>query len=84
MIPGATTQQRTARTCRNLDRPCDERDRAHVREVLSESGIHVSIHALPEDASVAMCRRTGSLLAEVAASKRLRKSHTRLGGAVAA
>jgi MinD-like ATPase involved in chromosome partitioning or flagellar assembly len=61
-----------------------ERDLAHVREALSETGIHVSIHALPEDASVAMCRRTGSLLAEVAASKRLRKSLSRVSVAVAA
>ncbi len=57
---------------------------SHVREVLADHGVTVPLHALPEDAGIAACRRTGSLLSEVAATKRVRKRFLRLSSAIAA
>lgn len=62
----------------------DARAAAHVGAVLTDSGINVPVHTVPEDGSVAACRRDGSLLWEVAATKKLRRSLSRLGQAVAA
>ncbi len=62
----------------------DSRSAARVSEVLTESGISVPVHSIPEDKSVLLCRRTGSLLSEVATSKRLRRSLAKLRDSAAA
>lgn len=62
----------------------DARAAADVGAVLTETGMNVPVHAVPEDGSVWTCRRNGSLLWEVAASARLRRSLSRLGHSLAA
>lgn len=55
-----------------------------VGHVLTESGINVPIHTVPEDGAVSTCRRNGSLLWEVASTKKLRRSLSKLGNSLAA
>ena len=62
----------------------DARARNHVAEVLTETGINVPVHTVPEDGAVSTCRRNGSLLWEVAATKKLRRSLSKLGNSLAA
>lgn len=62
----------------------DTRAASHVGSVLTDSGINVPVHTVPEDGSIEACRRSGSLLWEVAASKKVRRSLSRLGHAIAA
>jgi MinD-like ATPase involved in chromosome partitioning or flagellar assembly len=62
----------------------DGRAGTHVAEVLTESGINVPVHTVPEDGAVSTCRRNGSLLWEVAATKKLRRSLSKLGNSLAA
>lgn len=62
----------------------DARAGAHVAEVLTEAGINVPVHTVPEDGAVSTCRRNGSLLWEVAATKKLRRSLSKLGNSLAA
>lgn len=62
----------------------DARATSRVREVLTETGINAPLHAIPEDKSVLTCRRNGSLLSEVSATKKLRRSLSRLGESIAA
>jgi len=62
----------------------DSRSAARVSEVLIESGISVPVHSIPEDKSVLLCRRTGSLLSEVATTRKLRRSLAQLRHSAAA
>ena len=62
----------------------DARAGNHVAEVLTETGINVPVHTVPEDGAVSTCRRNGSLLWEVAATKKLRRSLSKLGNSLAA
>lgn len=57
---------------------------SHVGSVLTDSGINVPVHTLPDDGSIEACRRSGSLLWEVASSKKVRRSLSRLGHSIAA
>ena len=57
---------------------------SQVSAVLTETGINVPVHSVPEDGSIRACRRSGSLLWEVAASKKVRRSLARLGHSIAA
>lgn len=62
----------------------DSRAGTDVAEVLTEIGINVPVHTVPEDGAVSTCRRNGSLLWEVAATKKLRRSLSKLGNSLAA
>ncbi len=57
---------------------------ARVREVLCESGLNLPVHAIPEDRSLLTCRQTGSLLSEVPATRKVRRSLAKIADAVAA
>ena len=62
----------------------DARAATHVGEVLTEAGVNVPIYTVPDDGAVSTCRRNGSLLWEVAATKKLRRSLAKLGNSLAA
>ena len=62
----------------------DANARSRVQQVLAEAGLSVPVYAVPDDASVQACRKSGSLLLENASTGRVRKSFAKIREAVAA
>lgn len=58
--------------------------RTRVREALMEVGAVLPVHAIPEDSAVAKCIVSGSLLGEVGAASRVRRSLDRVRDQLAA
>ena len=62
----------------------DAHARPRVQAVLAEAGLSVPVHAVPDDTSVQACRKSGSLLSENAATRRVRRSFAKIRDSLAA